>query len=94
VAARRKVKPLLRFCEEQKQWDRELCKETGLAIGQWLTDGEVDLSRSVRSLTRHELIRMSWAAITTCQELRERRERELANRPDPLLADGNSATPG
>jgi hypothetical protein len=52
MAARRKVKPLLRFCEEQEQWDRGLCKATGLAIGRWLTDGETDLRRPIRSLTQ------------------------------------------
>lgn len=69
-------------------------KTTGLAIGKWLTDGEVNLSRPIRSLTQAELTGMSAAAVAAYQKCCSARERDLKDRRDPLLADGNSDTPG
>jgi hypothetical protein len=94
MAARRKAVKPSPFRQEQDEWDRQLWKATGLAIGKWLTDSEINLGRPIRSLTQAELTAMAWAAITTYQDMRQRRERELTGRSDPPLAGENSGKPG
>ena len=39
---------------EQSQWDREMWLRIGMAIGQWLIDGQTNLSRPLHSLRREE----------------------------------------
>lgn len=94
MATRRKQVAISAFREEQDEWDRQLSKEIGLAIGQWLIDAKTDLNRRTRSLIAAELTSMSRAAIAKYQDLRQQREQELKARRDPLLADGSSDTPG
>jgi hypothetical protein len=52
---------------------------TGLAIGQWLTDGQINLNRPIRSLSRDELTGMAWAAIGAYNDLRASSCQEIAN---------------
>jgi hypothetical protein len=54
-----------------------------LAIGRWLTDAEINLSRPLRSLKRTELLGMGWAAIAAYHELRRQRLRQLERALDP-----------
>ena len=54
---------------------------------QWLTDCGINLSRPIRSLTRQELLGISWAAIGTYNDLRAERTQQLAGRPDGLLLE-------
>jgi hypothetical protein len=54
-----------------------------MAVGQWLTDSGINLSRPIRSLAKEELLGISWAAVGTYNDLRVQRARELENAPDP-----------
>jgi hypothetical protein len=85
MAARRKEVKASPFRQEQDEWDRRLWKATGLAIGQWLIDARINLSRPIQSLTAAELTGMSWAAVGEYLNRRQQRELELRSRPDPLL---------
>jgi hypothetical protein len=51
----------------------------GLAIGQWLTDAQINLERPIRSLSRDQLMGMGWAAVRTYVDLRLSKEREIAS---------------
>jgi hypothetical protein len=55
-------------------WER-----VGLAIGQWLTDAQINLSRPIQSLKREELLGMGWAAVGAYNRARTSREREMTN---------------
>jgi len=58
-----------------------------MAVGQWLTGSGINLSRPVRSLTRQELLGISWAAIGMYNDLRAERAQQPASRPDGLLLE-------
>ncbi len=92
MASRRKPVTTSALRQEQEAWDRELWAATGLAIGKWLTDGNIDLRRPIRSLTLAELTGMSAAAVATYQKRCSARERDLKDHRGPLLPDANSDT--
>jgi hypothetical protein len=71
------------FQREQDEWQRKMWDTVALAIGQWLTDAQINLGRPIRSLKKTELLGMAWAAIGTYNELRAARLHELEAAPDP-----------
>jgi hypothetical protein len=68
---------------EQDEWQKKMWESVALAIGQWLTDAEIDLGRPIRSLKQTELLGMAWAAIGTWNDLKTARLRQLEAAPDP-----------
>ena len=74
------------YRQEQDEWDRQLWKATGLAIGRWLLDANINLSRPIASLTGAELTGMSWAAIASYHKLRQQRASEPGPPPSDTLA--------
>jgi len=71
------------FQSEQDKWQQEMWNTVAMAIGEWLTDAQINLNRPIRSLRREQLLGMAWAVIGTYNDLRAQRARELENVPDP-----------
>jgi hypothetical protein len=51
-----------------------------MTAGQWLIENGTNLNRSIRSLTRQELLGMAWAIIGKYNDLRAEREQLEAQR--------------
>jgi len=77
----------LPYRQEQDEWNRQLWRTISLAIGEWLTDSQMNLNRPIRSLTLDELNGMAWTAIGTYNDMLEQRARQLKGRRDPLDDD-------
>ena len=73
------------FQREQDEWQRQMWDAVAMAIGQWLTDSQINLNRPIRSLTRNELLGIGSAAIGMYNDLRAERGQQLASRPEPDL---------
>jgi hypothetical protein len=58
-------------------------EEAALAIGQWLTDAQINLNRPIGSLKQNELLGMAWSAVGAWNDLRAARLRQLEAMPDP-----------
>lgn len=63
----------------------QLGDAAGEAIARWL-EGRGKLNQPIRSLEKHELIGLAWAAISAYLEKREELGRQEANRPPPTDA--------